>query len=143
MSCDLLSSILVPPLPLYRSQPKRQPDGDLVDKEYMPVTCDEYNGVSVVTVKGDLGSTEATALREVLADRAKRPNVVIDLEACHFMASVGLEALLDALRLCEQRAGRLMLAGLDANCRKVLQITRLDHRFECHDDLTSALKGMT
>jgi anti-anti-sigma factor len=108
----------------------------------MPVTCDEYNGVSVVTVKGDLGSPEATALREILVDRAKRPNVVIDLEASHFMASVGLEALLEALRLCEQRNGRLMLAGLDANCRKVLQITRLDHRFECHDDLASALKGM-
>ncbi|MDB5172393.1 MAG: anti-sigma-factor antagonist [Phycisphaerales bacterium] len=108
----------------------------------MPVTCDEYSGVSVITVKGDLGPTEATALRGMLVDRAKRPNLVIDLEACHFMASVGLEALLDALRLCEERTGRLMLAGLDANCRRVLQITRLDHRFECHEGLASALKGM-
>ncbi|MDB5330096.1 MAG: rsbV1 [Phycisphaerales bacterium] len=109
----------------------------------MPVTCDEYNGVSVVTLKGDLSALEAAALRDTLANRAKRPNVVIDLEACHFIASVGLEALLDALRTCEQRGGRVMLAGLDANCLKVLQITRLDHRFECHSELASALKVMT
>ena len=35
-----------------------------------------------------------------------------------------------------------MLAGLDENCRKILELTRLDHRFECHHQLASALKAM-
>jgi hypothetical protein len=32
--------------------------------------------------------------------------------------------------------------NLDENCKKILEITRLEHRFESHPDLPSALKTM-
>lgn len=107
----------------------------------MPVECDEFNGVSVITVRGDLAADEAAAVRAVLSARASRPNIVVDLEACRFLTSVGLEALLEALRTCENRGGRVMLAGPDDNCRKILELARLDHRFECHRGLAAALKA--
>ena len=65
---------------------------------------------------------------------------MIDFEGSRFISSEGLEALLAVRRRCEERRGQVRLAGLDDNCRKILQITRLDHRFECHPDVTTALK---
>jgi hypothetical protein len=34
------------------------------------------------------------------------------------------------------------LANLDENLRKILEMTRLGQRFECHADLAMALKTM-
>ena len=45
-------------------------------------------------------------------------------------------------RRCEDLFGQIKLANLDENCRKILEITRLEHRFECHGDLATALKTM-
>ncbi|HET6251520.1 MAG TPA: STAS domain-containing protein [Tepidisphaeraceae bacterium] len=102
--------------------------------------CNECGSATVISVKGDLLAAEALAISQVVANGASQPNIVIDFDACRFFASVGLEALLGALRACEERGGRLMLAGLDKNCRKILEITRLEHRFECHPEVASALK---
>jgi hypothetical protein len=43
---------------------------------------------------------------------------------------------------CEELFGQFKLAGLDDNLKKILEITRLEARFECHADITSALKTM-
>ena len=44
-------------------------------------------------------------------------------------------------RRCEDLFGQIKLAGLDENCRKILEMTRLEHRFECHAT-TGALNTM-
>jgi anti-anti-sigma factor len=106
----------------------------------MSLQCDEQNGTSVITVTGDFNGDAASALRAVLSSKTSRPNVIVDLEACRFIASTALEALIETLHICEERGGRLILASLDENCRKILQITRLDHRFECHDHVATALR---
>lgn len=108
----------------------------------MPVLHDEYHGVRVFTVRGDLADAEAEAIRQAIEREPARPNMIFDLEGCRFLGSLGLQALLQALHRCESLGGRAMLSGLDPNCRKILEITRLDHRFECHPELASALKGM-
>jgi hypothetical protein len=38
--------------------------------------------------------------------------------------------------------GQVKLARLDENCRAILHMTRLEARFETHDDLPKALKTM-
>ena len=38
--------------------------------------------------------------------------------------------------------GRVKLINVDGNCRKILEITRLEKKFECCADLPSALKTM-
>ena len=67
---------------------------------------------------------------------------VIDFEKVDFMDSEGLETLLWIKRKCEDRFGQIKLVKLDENCRKILEITRLEHRFECHAELAAALKTM-
>jgi len=106
-----------------------------------PMTCDHYNKVCVIGVEGDLTGAEALAVRNAVEGRTSDSSAcVIDLERCRFFGGEGLETLLLALRHCDSRGARLKLAGLDDNCRTVLTVTRLDHRFECCNDLASALK---
>jgi hypothetical protein len=35
----------------------------------------------------------------------------------------------------------MRLAGLDENCTKILEITRLDGQFDCYDELAKAVKS--
>lgn len=110
----------------------------------MPIKCDEYDHVCVIAVNGEFTGADTEQVRKAVDERlASRRAVdfVIDFEHCRFLSSEGLEALLAVRRRCEERRGQVKLAGLDANCRKILQITRLDRRFECHQDLPTALRA--
>jgi anti-anti-sigma factor len=110
----------------------------------MAIRTEEYHRVCVLTVEGNLADDGAAALRQLVDARAAegRPmNLVVDLEKCPYLDSAGLEALLAARRHCDASGGRLSLANLDANCRKVLEITRLARHFEFHSTLAGALKN--
>jgi anti-anti-sigma factor len=111
----------------------------------MPVKCDEYNGVCVLAIDGDFCADMGAHVKRLAEQRIKDRKVVdfvLDLEKSSFLDSRGLEALLWLKRRCDEVFGRVKLTGLDENCRKILEITRLSHRFECHSDLPSALKTM-
>jgi anti-anti-sigma factor len=109
----------------------------------MPVRCEEYNGVCVISVKGDLAGENVPPARkhaEDLIDRRQIVDFVVDLEHTPFIDSQGLETLLWIKRRCEDLFGSLKLAGADEHVRKILEVTRLSHRFECASDVTTALK---
>jgi anti-anti-sigma factor len=111
----------------------------------MGLKCDEYNQVCVMTLDGDLAADNCALLRRAAEERLTSRQVVdfvLDAEKCGFMDSEGLETLLWLKRRSEEVFGQVKLAGLDDNCRKILEITRLEHRFECHKDLAAALKTM-
>src|SRR2546421_564048 len=100
----------------------------------MAIKCDEYNGVCVLTVDGDLSGDANTVIRRHAEDRIRQKQIVdfvVDLDKAGFVDSAGLETLLWLKRRCEDLFGRVKLAGPDENCRKILEITRLAHRFEC------------
>jgi anti-anti-sigma factor len=111
----------------------------------MPIKCDEYNNVCVLAVTGDLSGPESEAVRkqvEELIDKKQIIDFVVDFEKTGFIDSEGIETLLWMKRKCEELFGQLKLAALDENCRKILELTRLEHRFQCHSDLPTALKTM-
>jgi anti-anti-sigma factor len=111
----------------------------------VPVKCEEYNNVCVLAPPGDLVGAESQQLRKVVEDLVEQRQLidfVIDCEKVGFIDSEGLEALLLMKRKTEDLFGRLKLANLDENCRKILEITRLEARFECCPDLPTALKNM-
>jgi anti-anti-sigma factor len=106
---------------------------------------EEYTNHCVISLNGDLTAMEAESLRkgvEETIDRKQIVDFVVDCEKAGFIDSEGLETLLWMKRKCENLFGQVKLAGLDENCRKILEITRLDSRFECHGDLPGALKTM-
>ncbi len=75
-------------------------------------------------------------------DRRHLADVVVDMEKSGFVDSEGLELLLWMKQRCEDLFGRIKLVGIDENVKKILEITRLEARFESHADLASALKTM-
>ncbi len=111
----------------------------------MPLKVDEYNNVCVLAPSADLSGTESVELRktvEELVDKRQIVDFVVDCEKVGFIDSEGLEALLWVKRKAEDLFGQLKLANIDENCRKILEITRLEPRFECCLDLPTALKNM-
>ena len=111
----------------------------------MGVKCEEYNQVCVISLEGDLSGENAQATRkkvEEQIDQRQLVDFVVDFEKAGFVDSEGLETLLWVKRRAEDLFGQLKLINLDENVRKILEITRLEHRFECQPNLEAALKTM-
>jgi anti-anti-sigma factor len=111
----------------------------------MATKYEEYNHVCVMTLEADLTAAECGEIRkyiEQLIEKKQIVDFVVDFEKAGFIDSEGLETLLWLKRKAEDLFGQVKLAAIDENCRKILEITRLEHRFECHTDLPGALKTM-
>ena len=111
----------------------------------MAIKCEDYNNVCVMALDGDLVGDANEAIKKIAEERVDQKQIVdfvIDFEKAGFFDSEGLETLLWLKRRAEDLFGQLKLVNLDENCKKILEITRLEHRFECHPDLPSALKTM-
>jgi len=111
----------------------------------MPHKCEDYNNVCVLSLDGDLAGESNEIVRKLADERIDQRQIVdfvIDFEKAGFFDSEGLETLLWLKRRCEDLFGQLKLVNLDENCKKILEITRLEHRFEAHPDLPAALKTM-
>jgi|SRR2546422_8219478 len=111
----------------------------------MPIKSEDYGNVCVIALDGDLTGDASKDLRKQAEERVEHQRIVdfvVDFEKVGFIDSEGLETLLWLKRRSEDLFGQIKLVNLDDNCRKVLEITRLEHRFECHGDLAAALKTM-
>ncbi|MEA2708327.1 MAG: anti-sigma factor antagonist [Phycisphaerales bacterium] len=111
----------------------------------MPIKADDYSNVCVLSLNGDLAADTSKEVRRTVEERIEQRRIadfVLDFEKADFIDSEGLETLLWLKRRCEDLFGQIKLVNLDENCRKILEITRLEHRFECHGDLAGALKTM-
>ena len=111
----------------------------------MAVKSEDYSNVCVINLDGDVTADASQAIRASVEERVEQRRIVdfvIDLEKVDFIDSEGLETLLWLKRRSEDLFGQIKLINLDDNCRKILEITRLEHRFECHADLAGALKTM-
>ena len=112
----------------------------------MAIKCEDYNNVCVMALDGDLAGDAVAVVRKLADERIDQKQIVdfvLDFEKAGFFDSEGLETLLWLKRRSEELFGQMKLVHLDENCMKILEITRLEHRFECHPDLPSALKTMT
>jgi anti-anti-sigma factor len=111
----------------------------------MPIKCEEYSQVCVITLDADFVGDQIAQTRssiDELIDKRQIVDFVFDFEKAGFVDSEGLETLLLVKRRCEELFGQVKLVNLDENCRKILEVTRLEHRFECHNELAAALKTM-
>ena len=111
----------------------------------MAIKTEDYGKVCVVALNGDFTSDsikELKATAELRLEQRRVADFVIDFEKVDFIDSEALETLLWLKRRCEDLFGQTKLVNLDENCRKILEITRLEPRFECQADLAAALKTM-
>lgn len=110
----------------------------------MNVRYEDYEHVSVVALTGELVADNCDTLRKQVEQRLERKVrfFVLDLEQTTFVDSKGLETLIWLQDQCDERLGQVRLCRPDETCRKILQITRLDTRFDVFDDVTEAVKTM-
>ena len=110
----------------------------------MLIRCEDYDHVTVVGLSGELTSDATDAFRKQIEARIEQKVrfFVIDLEQTTFIDSKGLEALLWVQEQCDERLGQVRLCKPDEICRKILQVTRLDGRFDVFADVAEAVKTM-
>jgi anti-anti-sigma factor len=110
----------------------------------MNVRYEDYEHVSVVAPTGELGTDSCEIVRSQIQQRLEKKvrNFVIDLEGTTFIDSKGLEMLVWIQDQCDERLGQVRLCNPDETCQKILQITRLDGRFDVFRDVTEAVKTM-
>ncbi len=109
------------------------------------IKVDEYNGVCVLTVIGDLAGETSRSIRKTVdqqIDNNKIASFAVDLEQCQFIDSEGLESLIWIKSKSDDLFGMMKVVNPDQNCRKIFEMTRLDKRFDIEIDLTSAMKSM-
>ncbi|NLH41259.1 MAG: STAS domain-containing protein [Planctomycetes bacterium] len=109
----------------------------------MRIQWQDYNEVTVIDLRGEVDGELAEPLRSAVTEIAgnQRAGIVLDMSNVGFLDSQGLELLLWVRDYCRQNKIQLRLAGLDENCSKILEITRLQDEFDCHAELTQAVKS--
>ncbi len=110
----------------------------------MNIRCEDYDHVTVVGLSGEFNADAADTFRRSIEERLERKVrfFVIDLEQITFIDSKGLEALVWVQEKCDEHLGQVRLCKPDDVCKKILQVTRLDGRFDVFADVTEAVKTM-
>jgi len=109
----------------------------------MKVKIQDYNDVTVIEMQGELDSDAAEIFEKNISDiiAQEKSNIVLDMSGVGFIDSRGLSVLLWVRDYCTQNKRELRLAGLDENCRRILEITRLDFEFDLYSELAEAVKS--
>ena len=111
----------------------------------MGIKLEEYGDAAVIAADGDFIGTDALAARRSLTDWLEAGVVtafVFDFTKSAFIDSQGLETLTFAADQSRSHGGRVVLAGPNDNCRKILEMTRLDRRFELFPTPDAALMAI-
>jgi anti-sigma B factor antagonist len=110
----------------------------------MNIKCEDYDHVTVLSVTGEFTAEATDSFRKEIDQRLQQKVrfFVIDLQQTTFLDSKALEALIWVQEQCDERMGTVRLCNPDDACRKILQITRLDARFDVFADVTEAVKTM-
>lgn len=111
----------------------------------MRIRKQDYNNVTVVELQGELDGDFTELLRNTITDiiSTSKTGIVLDMSSVGFIDSQGLEELLWERDYCNQNKRGIRLAGLDENCAKILEITRIQNEFDCYTELSEAVKSFT
>ena len=106
----------------------------------MNIEFETVDGITVVTLFGELDSRTAPMVQEELA-AMPRPEgrVLLDMSGVNYISSAGLRALLMLYRQMAANDGRVALAGLSENIRDVMTVTGF---LEFFDDYATLEDGV-
>ena len=109
----------------------------------MKLKIQDYNDVTVVELHGDLDADVVELFQNAITDivTKRKIGVVLDMSGVGFIDSQGLEQLLWTRDYCSENMRELRLAGLDENCARILEITRLANEFGHYAELAEAVRS--
>lgn len=118
----------------------------------MLVNREEINGYDAVILAptDELLSAEVVRVCEGLVDSCSAKNVIIDFRAIRWLVSSGLypdaAPLTPLLRFHQQlkkRGCQVALCSLSSDIADVFRITRIDHIFEIHPNVDTAISSLS
>ena len=105
----------------------------------MTVSVDEVRSIRRVSLAGRL---DADGIKQVEADfhaaATSGPNVIVDLSAVDFLASLGIRMLVAASQDQQKLGGKLVLAGPDELTMRILKTTGIDQLIPVRDNSDDA-----
>jgi anti-sigma B factor antagonist len=106
-------------------------------------TTQSPDGVTMVTVEGQLIVANRQELKQVIADavEAGARKLVLDFTATAYIDSSGLGALVSINKRVREAGGELRLAGLNEDLRSLFELTKLDTLFAIAPTANEALAG--
>ena len=109
----------------------------------MKLKIQDYNDVTVVELHGDLDADVVELFQNAITDIVAKHKIgiVLDMSGVGFIDSQGLEKLLWTRDYCNENTRELRLAGLDENCARILEITRLVNEFDHYGELAEAVRS--
>lgn len=110
----------------------------------MKISYEDKGPVTVLSLDGDLSVDEADRFQREALQRFEQDvrDFVLDLESLDFIDSRGLESLLWLQDKCNELLGQVRLAACPEHIFKVLEVTRLNTRFDCHPDVDTAISSL-
>jgi anti-sigma B factor antagonist len=102
----------------------------------------ERDGVSVLTLRGEIDVYTAPRMRQAIVDLvdAGSLNIVVDMEKVDFLDSTGLGVLVEGLKRVRTRGGNLAIVVTQDKIVKIFDITGLNKAFPIHGTLEDALQ---
>ena len=108
----------------------------------MKIAARESQGNTIFDVSGDIDLAHSPEMRKALLGEIKVkkiPKVFLNLRDVRYIDSSGIASLVEGLKASRDMGSRLILYGLSATVREVMQLSRLQKIFEIYDSEEQAL----
>ena len=108
----------------------------------MKISARHLDKMTIFDISGDVDLATSPELRKALLRELREgriPRVILNLKAVRYMDSSGVASLVEGLKVSRDLGARLILFGLNATIREVLQLSKLLKIFEIYDTEEQAL----
>ena len=109
----------------------------------MKIEIQKQNDIAVLQLQGEFTVESLKSFEEAVSNAlaAGIEGLILDMTRVILLDSASLEQLVELNDRCRQETRQMKLAGLDENCRKILEITRLLPQLDTYAELTEAVKS--
>lgn len=109
----------------------------------MKIEFQKYNEVIVLGLQGEFTAETIKSLEDAVSNAfaCRVSGIVLDMTKVVFIDSRALEYLVELGEKCRENTRQLKIAGMDENCGKILELTRLLPQFDTYVELTEAVKS--
>jgi len=109
----------------------------------MQITTEIFGNVLVAHTPDELTEDNTPAFKDALEKQLQNrgANLVLQMDRSDHFDSTGLSFLLEMQESLRSQGGNIVISGLTDVGRKILEMTRLDQRFDTYDSVIDAVSS--